>query len=189
MTYPRTGHPDLPSLHAYLDDELESDGRAGLEDHLLTCDGCTAELTRLRGLFATIESLPDVQPSRDLATGVLAQMGQPLFCWPTPDGGHDTTEAWDNNLLPRWKFALSLALSDIPGAALPWVELRQQNESDGVWLDRMSALLLGGVFPEPQRRELLAGLGEGKEGDEAEMGAASMLVIASMLTSPAFQWR
>lgn len=49
-------------LSAYLDDELSSDNRAALAEHLATCDECTHQLQGFRSLSAMAERLPRPEP-------------------------------------------------------------------------------------------------------------------------------
>jgi hypothetical protein len=53
-------------LNEYLDNE--STERAQIELHLNTCDECAARLSMLQDLFAEIESLPELELTRSLAT-------------------------------------------------------------------------------------------------------------------------
>lgn len=45
----------------------------------------------------------------------LDTLGQLPFNWPTPDGYPDKEEHWQNQLLPRWNFAIALANNQISG--------------------------------------------------------------------------
>lgn len=115
----------------------------------------------------------------------LAWMGQPLFEWPTPDGPPDVATAWTGNLLPRWKFALELALNDIPGTRLPAHDLSSELLPPAQALSRLSERLLGSALPADQAQALLR-VGYEAGAQEKETLAA---LIAGLLASPAFQWR
>jgi uncharacterized protein (DUF1800 family) len=43
----------------------------------------------------------------------LANMGQPLYQWPMPDGFPEKPSAWSGSILPRWNFALALCSNAI----------------------------------------------------------------------------
>lgn len=65
-------HPNIETLHTYLDGELTQREARALEVHLRACSDCAAELTRQRSLFQSIESLPSEPLARNLASGVMA---------------------------------------------------------------------------------------------------------------------
>jgi len=52
-------------LNEYLDNETAQ--RAEIETHLDSCDECAARLSTLQALFADLDSLPEVELSRDIA--------------------------------------------------------------------------------------------------------------------------
>jgi uncharacterized protein (DUF1800 family) len=54
----------------------------------------------------------------------LAQMGQPLYQWPMPDGYPDKTAAWTGSLLARWNFALALMTAGVPGTTVDLPSLK-----------------------------------------------------------------
>ncbi len=64
-------HPSNGTLQAYLDEELSHQEGRELEAHLQVCPECAAELTQLRSLFQSIESLPSESLATDLAPAVL----------------------------------------------------------------------------------------------------------------------
>ena len=117
----------------------------------------------------------------------LANMGQPTFQWPTPDGPPDVSSAWSSNLLPRWRFALGLMLNEIGGTK---VDIGQYLVSANVQtatelIDTVSNLLLGAPYP-PEQRDALAMSLEGQSASQREMAA---ITTAGLISSPAFQWR
>lgn len=67
-------HVDEPTLHAYLDDELDAAARAAVEQHVAGCPACRARLAQWRGLFATVEAVPDVAAVPDVSERVLAEL-------------------------------------------------------------------------------------------------------------------
>jgi hypothetical protein len=73
-------HPNNETLQGYLDGELAQSERRELEAHLRVCATCEAELTQLRGLFHSIESLPSKPLATDLTPSVMAAI-QPRGSW------------------------------------------------------------------------------------------------------------
>ena len=119
-------------------------------------------------------------PLRDL----LARLGQAPFTWPTPDGFPDRAEAWQGNLLPRWKFSLALAQNAIEGTEINFAELLTAAgaTTPEAMTDRLAALLLGAPLPARDREALL----------DALRGAGDDLprvLTAGLIASPAFQCR
>lgn len=114
----------------------------------------------------------------------LERMGQPYFRWPTPDGYPDRDDAWQNNLVPRWQFAIALAQNMIPGTKLKPPAISEITTPAGL-LDHYSHLLLGAPIHPAKRDPILNSLLEtGADGKELES-----VVIAGLLASPAFQYR
>jgi uncharacterized protein (DUF1800 family) len=115
---------------------------------------------------------------------LLAQMGQPLFQWPTPDGFPDRTSAWSAALLARWRFALALATDGLPGTRLDLGDLSRAANAATLpgWLDRVATLLLGTPLPAAARDALLPLLGTDDE-------PARRAALAIMLASPGYQWK
>ena len=63
-------------LSEYIDGELDSSERAGLEAHLATCGQCFATLADLREVVARAKSLEDREPTKDLWAGIRAGLTQ-----------------------------------------------------------------------------------------------------------------
>ena len=61
-------------LNEYLDNETVE--RAQIETHLASCTDCAARLTALQTLFAELDSLPELELTRNIAARFTAQ-GQP----------------------------------------------------------------------------------------------------------------
>lgn len=114
---------------------------------------------------------------------LLARMGQLPFAWPTPDGYPDRNADWTNNLLPRWQFAIALARNEIEGTLVDPAQLGVADRIPGDSLERLSHLLLGGELAKPVRQSLLQAVAK-IPNDEA-----LSILIAGLLSSPAFQWR
>lgn len=62
-------------LNEYLDAALSASALAMADAHLAGCGPCADRLEALRGLFATIETLPELTLERDLSAGVVAAVG------------------------------------------------------------------------------------------------------------------
>jgi hypothetical protein len=61
-------------LNAYLDSELEPSAFEAVQKHLLKCDDCAARMEAVGGLFAQIESIPEISYQGDLADPVLTAL-------------------------------------------------------------------------------------------------------------------
>jgi hypothetical protein len=112
----------------------------------------------------------------------LADMGQPLFEWPMPDGYPDKTAAWTGSLLARWNFALALARGGIAGTSIDLARLFER--AGGASAEALSWLTLGEV-PSPDLAEIL----NSAKTSERNAGQAWAEPAALCLCSPAFQWR
>ena len=114
----------------------------------------------------------------------LSVMGQLPFAWATPDGPTDEAAPWKGGLLSRWQFALDLMTGKIGGTRVPldeWMEAAGVSTPDSL-VDRFGSILLGSAPDETTRAALLSAA-TGSEDVGAE------LVVAGLLSSPAFQWR
>ncbi len=118
----------------------------------------------------------------------LKRMGQPYFGWPTPDGYPDRSNAWSSNLMPRWQFAFDIGHGGLPGTEVYMGDLLDPADADDpdTLIDQLSILLLGAPLPVETRSGLLETSGALGPIDPAEM---PQWVLASILASPAFQWR
>ncbi len=63
-------------LNEYLDNEIVD--RADIESHLASCGECAARLTALQTLFAELDSLPELELTRDLASRITLHESSPL---------------------------------------------------------------------------------------------------------------
>jgi len=117
----------------------------------------------------------------------LVRMGQSYFNWPTPDGCPDHSDAWQGNLMPRWQFAFELIRNEIKGTrhnlkALMDVSLKISLQGD---VDAVTSLLLGAPLAAVTRDELIDSVMSAGASEEETL----QIVTASLLASPAFQWR
>jgi len=124
----------------------------------------------------------------------LANMGQPLYQWPMPDGFPEKPSAWSGSMLPRWNFALALTSEAIDGTH---VDLKAPltaggASTDEVRLDTMIATVLSanpGNTGVQQTREQVK-----RHITQARRQAVSEEQILAecyglLLASPAFQWK
>jgi hypothetical protein len=88
-------------------------------------------------------------------------------------------------LLARWKFALALALNEIPGTQLDTAQLALAAgaRTPAETFDRIGMLLLGATPPPAVRDQVLAALNTSHSDD------ATTAIIAAIVASPAYQWR
>jgi len=117
----------------------------------------------------------------------LLRMGQLYFNWPTPDGYPDYSEAWQGNLMPRWQFAFALIRDEIKGTKHNLNSLLDVS-STGILqddVDSITSLLLGSPLERFKRDELIASVRGAGATDEETL----QIIAASIIASPAFQWR
>jgi len=117
----------------------------------------------------------------------LLRMGQSYFNWPTPDGYPDHSAAWQGNLMPRWQFAFALIRNELKGTTTSMKALMDVSAADSLHEEvaAVSSLLLGAPFDSVTRDHLIDSvLSAG-----ATEGETLQIVTASLLASPAFQWR
>ena len=68
-------HLTEEQLNEYLDEAAHE--RAQIEAHLSSCDECAARLSTLQNLFAEIDSLPELELTRNLAAPFMRTRGLP----------------------------------------------------------------------------------------------------------------
>ncbi len=117
----------------------------------------------------------------------LARMGQLPFSWPTPDGYPDHSEAWMGNLMPRWQFALELTRNEMKNTRLDLIQMLGSSSTGHLQddADALASLLLGAPLPRVIRDELLATVASAGASAEETL----RVLAASIIASPAFQWR
>jgi len=125
----------------------------------------------------------------------IAQLGQPMFGWATPEGWPDRGDAWMNfgEIYKRIRFGADLADGNDPSAPIvqwrDWIKLSPlplERQVDGIVID-----VLGGSADSSTRRAMLASR-SGAAGSETnpasgEQGLRQLLIIA--FASPQFQRR
>ena len=117
----------------------------------------------------------------------LLRMGQSYFNWPTPDGYPDRSEAWQGNLMPRWQFAFELIRNEIKNTKHNLKDLLQVSSTGVLYdnVDSLASLLLGAPMDRRLRDELIDSLLSAGATEEETL----QIVAASLIASPAFQWR
>jgi uncharacterized protein (DUF1800 family) len=113
----------------------------------------------------------------------LAQMGQGVFEFPTPDGYPDKTSPWLGTLLWRWNLAFALAGNQVPSVDAPIDKLQKALGANG---EAMPANLFAhctGHAPTDEQRAALAEAIAGRV-NESESGQE---VLGLILSSPGFQ--
>jgi uncharacterized protein (DUF1800 family) len=126
----------------------------------------------------------------------LADMGQPLYQWPMPDGFPEKASAWTGSLLSRWNFALALTSNAIPGIKanlnLPLEAAKVDKGSDEAKLNALLETVLHqpadskAVYPlREQVRRHIARAREAKVSEQMILSETVALLIAS----PHFQER
>jgi hypothetical protein len=86
-------------------------------------------------------------------------------------------------LLARWKFALALALNEIPGTQVDTAALALAASASAETFDRLASLLLGAAPPPAVRDRVLAAL------NTLDSDDATAAITAAIVASPAYQWR
>jgi hypothetical protein len=127
---------------------------------------------------------------RDGRAGVqdyLLRMGQSYFNWPTPDGYPDHSEAWQGSLMPRWQFAFALIRGEIKGTKTGLTALMEVSNASNLQgeVDSVSSLLMGAPLAAAIRDELIVSVLAAGASEEETL----QIVTASLIASPAFQWR
>ena len=117
----------------------------------------------------------------------LLRMGQLYFNWPTPDGYPDRSNAWQGSLMPRWQFAFELIRNEIKNTKHDFYSLLDVS-STGILeddVDALTSLLLGAPTDRPTRNGLIDSVRGAGATDEETL----QIIAASIIASPAFQWR
>lgn len=129
----------------------------------------------LRALAPTVKEM-------STANGYLADTGQELFKWETPDGYPDRIEYWDGNLLSRWEVANRIvnmrSATQFDVDVSRYLKGKRENA-----IDRMNREIFGNEAP-PRIRTALLAYARGGSWDETR--ARETLALA--LSTPAFQW-
>lgn len=71
-------HQWTDRLSGYLDDELDTDGRAAVEAHLRECEQCRVDLRQLEAVVARARELTDRPPAVDLWPAITRRLAMPV---------------------------------------------------------------------------------------------------------------
>jgi uncharacterized protein (DUF1800 family) len=117
----------------------------------------------------------------------LLRMGQVYFNWPTPDGYPDHSEAWQGNLMPRWHFAFEFIRNEIPNTNHNLNALLDVSSTGALHddVDALTSLLLGAPLERLTRDQIIDSVISAGATEEETL----QIVVASIIASPAFQWR
>ncbi len=124
----------------------------------------------------------------------LANMGQPLYQWPMPDGFPEKPSAWSGSMLPRWNFALALTSNAIGGTRVDLTSAFTSSKAvtDEAKLNTMIETVLcahpGGSEVNQISARLASHISEARNQavtDEQIVAECNGLLLAS----PAFQWK
>lgn len=117
----------------------------------------------------------------------LMRMGQMYFNWTTPDGYPDTSEAWQGNLMPRWQFAFELIRDEIPKTKHNLNALLDAASTGSLHADAdsLASLLLGAPLDRLARDGMIDTVHSAGAAPEEIL----QIIAASLIASPAFQWR
>ena len=129
----------------------------------------------------------NVEPDGIALHEYLVRMGQLYFNWPTPDGYPDYSEAWQGNLMPRWQFAFALIRDELNDTKHNLNALLDVS-STGILqddIDSITSLLLGA----PLERLTRDGIIDSVRAAGATEEETRQIIAASIIASPAFQWR
>lgn len=195
------GHAPEPVVARAADAYLRggSDIRATLRPILLDALPDPAENRAIlkRPLEMTVSSLRALAADTDGGAALqkhLADMGQPLYQWPMPDGFPDKTSAWTGSLLPRWNFALALASNAIGGTTVDLDAPLQdsQAKTDEAILDTLVRIVFNCPPDAPELRTTREQVRRHIErARQAAVPQSTVIAEATglLLAAPAFQWR
>jgi uncharacterized protein (DUF1800 family) len=124
----------------------------------------------------------------------LAEMGQPLYQWPMPDGFPEKTSAWTGSLLSRWNFALALTANTIGGTTVdlnaPLAAAKAHTDAD--ILDTLIEAILARPADSAEVRPIRTQVGDHVErARRNSLPDATVLAEAAglLLAAPLFQWK
>lgn len=100
-------------LLAYMEREDDDAARAAMEKHAASCDECGSLLLELKELRAEAAQLPELQPSRDLWSGIAERIEAPVV----PIGVH-AVEVKRSVRVRRWTTRILIAASLVGAAGL-----------------------------------------------------------------------
>ncbi len=113
-------HPSAERLESYVEGTLDAGEAAVLESHVLSCARCQTDVEEWRALFATLSTLPAVEPAPGFADLVMARV-RVTRPWPARVAAllgrllPDTARGW--SLAAAFLLAPALGL----GGGLAWL--------------------------------------------------------------------
>jgi len=123
-------------LMAYLEHDLDADGRSGMERHRSACRRCDGMLRELEALSAAAAVLPTMAPTRDLWSGISARLDTPVVPLfgssvdATPSGGrvidpsgpasHTLTSRTPRRVISVRTFAIAATALIAVSSAVTW---------------------------------------------------------------------
>jgi hypothetical protein len=100
-------------LLAYMEREDDNDTREAMEQHAASCGECGSLLAELKALRGEAAALPELQPSRDLWSGIAERIEAPVV----PIGGH-VVEVKRSVRVRRWTSRILIAASLLGAAGI-----------------------------------------------------------------------
>ncbi len=67
-------HLSDSQLNEYLDNVVDMTARHEIDLHLAACEECPAQLAELQTLFSDLEGMPEIKPTHDLTSSVMARL-------------------------------------------------------------------------------------------------------------------
>ena len=105
MTNPMTCDQFADQLAEYLEYSLDATTRVAMETHASSCDECGALLADLRKIQVGAAKLPELEPTRDLWSGIAARIETPVVEIKGNGGRVElnggTVERWNGGTRPR----------------------------------------------------------------------------------------
>jgi hypothetical protein len=124
-------------LNEYLDNETAE--RAQIESHLDSCDECAARLSTLQALFTELESLPELELTRDLAAPFAPRPSLPaqLPAWLSLTVTLQAAVALVALIIAAPFVSQLLPALEIPSLSTVFIQLQTQWTT---WLDMLSQI-------------------------------------------------
>ena len=148
-------------------------------------------------LLATLRC-SDAQLSGNFLASIINRLntlGQLPFRWPTPDGYHDTMDAWINAgaMLTRWNWAFAVVEGKAAGVVLDLTALAGTATTPVALVDRLSVRLLHRPLLAADRDSLVQFAANGGAGDRlltaAELPTRTRELAGLLLSSVYLQYR
>ena len=170
-------------LLAYMEREDDNETREAMEQHAASCGECGSLLAELKELRAEAAALPELQPSRDLWSGIAERIEAPVV----PIGGH-VVEVKRSVRVRRWTSRILIAASLLGAAGIGYAArgtspVAVPDETVAVVTDSMDD---GPVTPDSAA---IAPTTTVAEAPESGAGSASPSTATAVATTPPAQVR